>query len=186
MGERPLHPTRPSPQLPARQDSERVREALSLVEADACSPKVKAALRLVARGWPYRAAAKEVGLATHMDVYRRAKALGLTEPHVEEQKSQYREILALANAEIRQRLVENPEAMTDRDLIVASGVAADKLARLEANSSAAETPLSRLFEFLHQGGRLEIVGPQGGGDPARRPDRPTIDITPQSEPEASQ
>ena len=154
----------PSTQLtPQQPGDERVREMLERVEADPCGPKLKAALRLVVRGEPYRDAAKQAGLASHQDVYRRARALGLTEPHVEEQKSQYREILGLANAEIRYRLVENPEAMTDRDLIVASGVACDKLARLESQPSSAESPLSQLFEMLHQGGRLSIEGPLGSG-----------------------
>lgn len=175
MGEQHLSLTRSSSQVPAPEDNERVCEALLRIEADTCSPKVKAALRLVARGWPYRTAAKEAGLATHMDVYRRAKALGLTEPHVEEQKAQYREILALANAEIRQRLIENPEAMTDRDLIVTSGVAADKLARLEANSSSGATPLEKLFELLHQGGRLTVEGRQSGAEIERKE---PIDVTP--------
>jgi hypothetical protein len=161
---------------------------LERVEADSCGPKLKAALRLVVRGEPYREAAKQAGLASHQDVYRRARALGLTEPHVEEQKSQYREILGLANAEIRYRLVENPEAMSDRDLIVASGVACDKLARLESQPSAAESPLSRLFEMLHRGGKLEIVGPQGSAaiERAEESEPPTIDVMPGSDPQASQ
>ena len=164
-------------------DDERVRGMLERIEADTCGPKLKSALRLVVRGEPYRDAAKQAGLASHQDVYRRARALGLTEPHVEEQKSQYREILGLANAEIRYRLVENPEAMSDRDLIVASGVACDKLARLESQPSAAESPLSRLFEMLYQGGRLTVEGPQGGavieGGGELKP--PTIDVTPVSD-----
>jgi hypothetical protein len=171
-----------------QRDDDRVRGMLERVEADSCGPKLKAALRLVVRGEPYREAAKQAGLASHQDVYRRARALGLAEGHVEELKTQYRRLASLSNMELEHRLTEDPDKISDRDMIVISGVAADKLARLESQPSSAESPLSRLFEMLHQGGRLEIVGPQGSAAIERGGERetPTIDITPASEPEASQ
>jgi hypothetical protein len=92
---------------------------------------MKAGLKLVLEGVPYRQAAAEVGLASHQDLHREAKKLGLLNIHTKELVEDYKRIAKLSNNELERRLVEEPEGIQTRDLTILSGVSADKAARYE-------------------------------------------------------
>lgn len=52
-------------------------DARDLIVASDLGDRMKSALRLVADGWTVREAAREIGCASHADVYRAAKRFGL-------------------------------------------------------------------------------------------------------------
>ena len=93
----------------------------------------------------------------------------------------FRRQVSLGNAEIERRLTEAPEAISDRDLVVMTGVAADKLSRYESwGRSDRVDPAefgNRLAETLDRittNGRVTVtLEPAKLGDDA-------IDVTPGS------
>jgi len=88
--------------LPNSDDSEKAIVALT------CTERMRAALRLVAEGTPYRDAAEQVGYRDHREVYRWAKKAGLVEVHTKRLVDSYRRIAALSNVELERRLIEAP------------------------------------------------------------------------------
>jgi hypothetical protein len=83
---------------------------------------------------------------------------------------QNRQIAKLANEELQQRLVERPETISDRDLTVMAGVAADKIAKLENQRVQQEqrTTLDRFLDLLEPGGEVSFKSAS-----------PAIDVTPE-------
>jgi hypothetical protein len=65
----------------------------------------------------------------------------LLETHTVQLVATYRRIADLANAELERRLVESPEEIATRDLTVVSGVAADKIAKLEGSEPGRDADL---------------------------------------------
>jgi hypothetical protein len=57
---------------------------------------MRKALRLVRDGVPYREAAREVGLASHEDLHRAAKRLGLLEVHTKQLVAQCQRLADLS------------------------------------------------------------------------------------------
>src|SRR5262245_50692578 len=111
--------------LPNSEDSEKAIAVL------ACTERMRAALRLVAEGTPYREAAEQAGYRDHREVYRWAKKAGLVEVHTKQLVASCKRIVALSNAELERRLIEAPEEISSKDLAVISGISADKAARYE-------------------------------------------------------
>jgi hypothetical protein len=70
-----------TPALPALTPPAKPPVTHEAIDATGLGEKIKAALHLVLDGTPYRDAAREVGLATHQDLHRAAKRLGLLEIH---------------------------------------------------------------------------------------------------------
>ena len=93
---------------------------------------MKAGLKLIIEGTTYRKAAQEVGLASHQDLHRAAKKLGLLDFHTEQLIIGYKRLVALSNRELERRLTEDPGSIGTRDLTILSGVAADKTGRYES------------------------------------------------------
>ena len=133
-----------------------------------CGDRMKKALALVAEGMPYRDAAKEAGYRDHREVYRWAKRAGLLAVHSEQLVAVYKRIASLSNAELERRLIEHPEDIATRDLVIVSGVAADKAAKYE-NWGKPQEPdrsefLGRMLERIQSMGateiRLEVTHPQ--------------------------
>jgi hypothetical protein len=181
-------------QLPAPQQTdletrgERRQAALRRIAESNYGERMQRALKLVVEGVPFREAAAAENYADHSDLYRASRRLDLAGLHLVEARSQYQRIQNLANQALEKRLLEDPDSIGARDLAVVSGIASDKAERLGAALSPAHNPLSQLFELLHQGGKLEIVGPEGGAtvERAEESEPPTIDVTPVSDREASQ
>jgi hypothetical protein len=179
----------PVPQRTAPETREEQRQAaLRRIAESNYGERMQRALKLVVEGVPFREAATAENYADHSDLYRASRRLDLAGLHLVEARSQYQRIQNLANQALEKRLLEEPDGISAKDLSIISGIASDKAERLGAAMSPAHSPLSQLFEMLHQGGRLEIVGPQGSAtvERAGESERPTIDVMPGSDPEASQ
>jgi hypothetical protein len=179
----------PVPQQTDHETREEQRQAaLHRIAESNYGERMQRALKLVVQGVPFREAAAAENYADHSDLYRASRRLDLAGLHLVEARSQYQRIQNLANQALEKRLLEDPDSIGARDLAIVSGIASDKAERLGAAMSPAHNPLSQLFEMLHKGGKLEIVGPQDSTtvEGAEESEPPTIDITPASEPEASQ
>jgi hypothetical protein len=101
------------------------------IDATGSGETMKAALYLVLDGTPYREAAHEVGLASHQDLYRAAKRLGLLHAHTKHLVAQCQRLADLNAGELERRLVENPESIRTKDLSVTNGIALDKIRAYE-------------------------------------------------------
>jgi len=101
------------------------------IDATQCGPAMKAALHAVLDGVPYRDAAREVGLASHQDLHRAAKRLGLLEVHTKQLVAQCQRLADLSSSELERRLVEDPGSIGTKDLSVINGIALDKVANYE-------------------------------------------------------
>ena len=64
-------------------------------------------------------------------LWRLARRYGLFRPTKDQLVAGNKRIAAAANEEIERRITETPAEVSDRDLIVASGVAQDKIAKAE-------------------------------------------------------
>jgi hypothetical protein len=102
------------------------------IDATQCGEKIKAALHLLLDGVPYRDAAREVGLASHQDLHRAAKRLGLLDVHTKQLVAQCKRVADLSGAELERRLVDDPASMGVKDLAVVNGIALDKIAKYES------------------------------------------------------
>ncbi len=130
----------------------------------------------------YREAAAAEGYATWSDVWRYANRFGLIDLSTGRLIGGVRRIARLSNDELEKRLIEQPESITSRDLVIANGVALDKLAKRERwgqepdEGKSYASALDKLAEAIAKSGvRLELkVEPlPAPGDPCN-----TIDVTP--------
>jgi hypothetical protein len=122
-------PTLPASPPPAQPNAKPTHEA---IDATGHGEKIKAALHLVLDGTPYRDAAREVGLASHQDLHRAAKRMGLLEVHTKELVAQCKRLADLSGGELERRLVEDPASLGVKDLAVINGIALDKIAKYES------------------------------------------------------
>jgi hypothetical protein len=92
-------------------------------------PRIKAGLKLILDGVPYRQAAAEAGLASHQDLHRTAKRLGL--PHARSPRlvEGTRRIADLPNSGVERRLTDKPKRVDTKTSAIVSGISADKAAR---------------------------------------------------------
>ena len=163
--------------------------------------RMKAALRLVCAGFTYRQAAERLRYSDHANVWRAAKQYGVCEARTEEIIAGSRRISKLAGDTLEARLVEDPDAISTRDLIVARGVENDKLARYErwgqqAQDNSALSAFDRAVAAALEGGKVAIevkvtpiasrehaldhaidITPTAALDPGRLPEQ-TIAVTP--------
>jgi len=92
-----------APALPALLPAERHSVTHEEIDATGYGPAMKAALYDVLIGMPYRDAAREAGLASHQDLYRAAKKLGLLEIHSSKLVGGFRRLVDLTNQELERR-----------------------------------------------------------------------------------
>ena len=159
-----------------------LREAWEAVIAGSHCERMTRALYRVALGESYREAAKAEEYADHKDVWNLAKRYGLVQAKKDQILNGTRRVALLSNDELERRLVEQTDDISTRDLIVAGGVAQDKLASAEgwgrSDASAATGSLDALVtKILDAGGSLKIT--------VKTPDplieaqaREEIDVTP--------
>ncbi len=159
---------------------EDLREAWEAVIAGSHCERMTRALYRVALGESYREAAKAEEYADHKDVWNLAKRYGLVQAKKEQILNGTRRVALLSNEELERRLVEQTDDISTRDLIVAGGVAQDKLAAAERKSGEEPSTggLAELVTRLKEAGvSLEIT--------VKTPDpvlearaREEIDVTP--------
>ncbi len=113
---------------------EDLRKAWEAVIAGSHCERTTRALYRVALGESYREAAKAEGYTDHADIWRLAKRYGLVQAKKERILNGTRRVALLSNDELERRLVEQTDDISTRDLIVAGGVAQDKLAAAEKKS----------------------------------------------------
>ncbi len=163
-----------------------LREAWERAVSFGHNEQLTRALYRVALGESYRDAAEAEGYEDHKQVWRAAKRHGLVQAKKEKILDGTRRIALLANGELERRLVEKADDVATRDLIVASGVAQDKLAAAEnwsksADKSAYGTGLERVIQQAIDAGatfKLEVTGPESGERHPDLPEREEIDVTP--------
>ena len=139
------------------------------IEKSTLCDRMKQALRLVASGSGYVEASKEVGYATHSDVWRACRKYGLMNVKTKRIMGGNRRIAYLANELLEERLVETPDEISMRDLSVAGGIAQDKIAKKErwgqeeATTGVMDALGSVAAQIVKTGGRLEakVVTDQG-------------------------
>ena len=173
--------------LPAATDclpevAEKNAQALIQIEESRLGDRMKRALRHIASGMSYREAAAAEGYATWSDVWRYANRFGLIDLTTGRLIGGCRRVARLSNDELEERLVNDPGEVSTRDLIVANGVALDKLAKKERWGSELEGAtsldiLERLAERVAKG-ELELELKVSRPDEADR----AIDVTPEPEP----
>lgn len=154
--DRPLPAVRPGLSASARLPEplrERWAEALEGINSD---PLLRAVYR-VALGEPIRAAARAEGYKDHAAVWRAAKKYRLLPTDRDTLVEGHRRIAKIANDEVERRLIENPEEMSNRDLVVAGGVSMDKVFKAEGPAKADEDYGGALIELAADLARL------GGG-----------------------
>ena len=105
------------------------------IQKSALGPRMKRALMRVAAGVGSVEASKCEGYETHSEVYRYAVRFKLIDLKTSKIVEQHRRVAVLANAELEERLLTKPEEIKDRDLIVAAGVATDKVFISEKGST---------------------------------------------------
>ena len=162
-----------------------LREAWERVEASGVEESLRRALYRVALGEPYRQAAKAEGFEDHKTLWRTANRHGLVNAKKEIILNGFRRVARLSSDELEQRLVDDPEDISNRDLIVGMGVAADKLAAAEgwsksgAGDNGYGSSLERMVTRAIEAGavfELKVTGPQS--DAPDLPPREEIDVTP--------
>jgi hypothetical protein len=152
------------------------------IDATGCGEKIKSALHLVLDGTPYRDAAREVGLASHQDLHRAAKRLGLLEVHTTRLVEGYKRIADLSNQELERRLAESPEEISTKDLAVVSGIAADKVSAYEGwrhrNHDPAAAAAAAVDRLAALEGKLKLEITVERTPPAERETRrlPALDV----------
>ncbi len=160
---------------------EECADAWARVEASGVQDRMKRALLRVAHGEAVRQAAEAEGYASHAETYRAAKRFGLIDSQKQQLVAGCRRVARLTNEELERRLVEAPEDVSTRDLVVANGVAIDKIAKAERWSqehseggSFSEVLQQMWQEFKKSGMKLEMaVSPHPDEDSAAE----TIDVT---------
>lgn len=162
-------PSAPPPRPPATHQE---------IDSRGFGEPMRKALHLVLDGTPYRDAAREVGLASHQDLHRAAKRLGLLEVHTRELVSQCKRVAHLSGSELERRLVENPDSIGAKDLSVISGIALDKIAKFEGwgHSRALEFGAAVVDRLSQLEGKLNITVERAPSPGGAAP--PTIDVTP--------
>ncbi len=157
-------------------------KALARLEASNVGDRMRRALRHIASGMSYREASATEGYASWSDVWRYANRFGLIDLTTGRLIGGCRRVARLSNDELEERLVNDPGEVSTRDLIVANGVALDKLAKKERWGSELEGAtsldiLERLAERVAKG-ELELELKVSRPDEADR----AIDVTPEPEP----
>ncbi len=160
---------------------EECADAWARVEASGVKDRMKRALFRVAHGEAVRQAAEAEGYASHAETYRAAKRFGLIDSQKQQLVAGCRRVARLTNEELERRLVEAPEDVSTRDLVVANGVAIDKIAKAERWNqehndvgSFSEALQQMWQEFKKSGMKLEmVVSPHPDKDPAAK----AIDVT---------
>ncbi len=159
-----------------------LRDAWEAVVAGSHCERMTRALYRVALGESYREAAKAEGYTDHADIWRLAKRYGLVQAKKERILNGTRRVALLSNDELERRLVEKTDDISTRDLIVAGGVAQDKLSAAEGwGKPATGTDTGSLdalvAKMLERGATLELT--------VKTPDpvleargREEIDVTP--------
>ena len=166
---------------------EELREAWNRATSAGHPDALLRALYRVALGETYRDASASEGYSDHASVWRAAKRHGLVQANKEKILNGTRRIALLANTELERRLVEETGDVTTRDIVVAGGVAQDKLANAENWSKSDDdttygSSLEQVVQRAIEGGgsfKLEVSGPAQPGerDPGV-PAREEIDVTP--------
>ena len=154
-------------------------DAWAKVEAGPLPDQMKRAMRWILAGESCRRAAELVDYKSWTGVWRAAREYGLAAIHSDRIISSARRVANLSGEELEHRLVENPGKFSDRDLVVANGVAIDKIAKRErwdkeepkANSLAAFDAIAE--KLAKTGGRLTVTV-------AVEQPEPAIDVTPQT------
>ena len=166
----------PIPQIPAETLAEVSPPVLEQIEAaESRNPRMRAALIHMAAGRTYREAAAVVGYASHMDVYRRAKQLGLIEHHNTVLKERHCQIAILATGELEKRLVDEPEKFSAKELAVVAGISTDKVLAFEKlESERPEEQAQRWGEVLQK------LAENGGVQVKVTLERPTVPPSDQS------
>jgi hypothetical protein len=168
------------------------QKSWELIEASRLCDRMKRALRRVAAGWPSREAAEAEGYATHQDLWRYARRYDLVDIRTKRIMDGNRRIAHLANELVEHRLVETPDAISTRDLSIASGIAQDKLAKHERwGQEEVENDLGATIgafaaKLAHAGGRLQarLTSPEGAtaeleiSGPEQGHESEVIDVTP--------
>ncbi len=106
-------------------------KALAQIGASRLGDRMKRALRHIATGMTYREAAAAEGYATWSDVWGYANKYGLIDLTTGRLIGGCRRIARLSGDELEERLTTHPEEISSRDLVIANGVALDKIAKRE-------------------------------------------------------
>ncbi len=110
---------------------EELRAAWEAVIAGSHCERTTRALYHVALGESYREAARAEGYSDHAEIWRLATRYGLVQAKKERILNGTRRVALLSNDELERRLVVETDDISTRDLIVAGGVAQDKIAAAE-------------------------------------------------------
>ncbi len=176
--------TEPTDVLPAANDcppevAEKNAKALARIEASRLGDRVKRSLRHIGSGMSYREAAAAEGYASWSDVWRYGNRFGLIDLTTGRLIGGCRRIARLSNDELEERLLNDPAEISTRDLVIANGVALDKLAKRERwgqepkEGAGALDVLERLADRVVRGD-LELELRVSRPDAAER----AIDVTP--------
>lgn len=160
-----------------------VEKEWAVLEERSNSPRIKAALRYWLDGYGWRSAAKAAGLADHRPLVDYAKKYGLYEAACRTGRllQQSRSIVHETNAVVLERLREDPDAISFRDLTVAAGVHTDKIfasEKHEAGGGLVEA-LAALASSLESGERLSLSVEKHSSNPPESPQPDAvIDVKP--------
>jgi hypothetical protein len=86
------------------------------IDATGCGQEIKSALYLVLDGTPYRDAARKVGFASHQDLHRAAKRLGLLEVLQPRARRRHNRLADLSKRRARGRARERTGNIPTKDL----------------------------------------------------------------------
>jgi len=163
-----------SPALPAHSAPPRPPATHEEIDSRGFGEAMRKGLHLIRDGVPFRDAAREVGLASHQDLHRAAKRLGLLEVHTTRLVEGYKRIADLSNQELERRLAESPDEISTKDLAVVSGIAADKISQYENWRTRSHDPRASAGAFMDRLAALEATLTIKVEQSAP----PTIDVTP--------
>lgn len=136
-----------------------MREPWAAVVAGGHEARIQRALFRVACGATYRQAAESEGYADHAALWRLALKHGIVQANKQQILSGNRRVAYLANQELERRLLaESLKDETMRDIVVAGGVAQDKIAKAEGWERANQDNdyAGALRDMARE------MGPQGG------------------------
>ena len=139
--------------------------------AQSNTPKnLQVGVQLVTLGWNLYDAAERVG-ADHSELYCVARQFGLTDFETQGIVDGWRGPAYLATRLLEQRMLDDPDKISTRDLTVAGGVATDKV---QAHEKQRGEPRPNILGEL-----LERFGEEGGEIKVEvAPKRKAIDVVP--------
>ena len=158
-------------------------EAWERIEATQIQPRMKRALRRLASGSSLRVAAESEGYGSKADLFRYAQKHGLISMTDRALVNQFRRTAYKSLDMIEDRITDDPDSVSTRDLTIIAGVATDKIAKKERwgqpepDDSLGNCLLEIAEKIIPSPGRLGIHITAEPGEPSD-PIESARDVTP--------